>query len=103
MYEFYTKCVPTKHENRSWDYIITGRKESYRKVTEKWLDEHYISYKKMIMFPLREKKNNMALAKYKTEKIKSLGITLFYEDDFKISEYLKKHCPNTKIVYVKNK
>jgi uncharacterized HAD superfamily protein len=36
------------------DYIITGRKEKHREVTEHWLQEHMVKYRQLLMCPEHE-------------------------------------------------
>ena len=100
LHEFFAKCSPTGYAERSWRYIITGRKEHFRKVTERWLQDNNVQYRELIMFPNKKPKNFRNLAMYKAEKINDLGVDVYYEDDLRIVEYLRSHCPNAEIVFV---
>ena len=54
------------------------------------------------MFPNKTKKNNRNLSIYKARVINELGISVFYEDDEWIVDYLESECQGTKIVLVEN-
>lgn len=77
--------------------ILTGRKEKYRAMTEKWLYENAIEYDKLIM---QEKsmadKNHI----YKEEKLlelqKEYDIRMVYDDNFKVGEV----CARLKIPFI---
>ena len=49
--EFYNSCTPTKYAQMTFDYIITGRKEYFRKLTEEWLKDYNVKYGKLVMYP----------------------------------------------------
>ena len=61
IHQYYAKCALGPLCRAHMDYIITGRKECFRKVTEKWLHEHNVHYGQLIMFPIVEKKTNKTL------------------------------------------
>ena len=103
LHEYYSKAKPTKFSKMQIDFIITGRKQHFRKSTQNWLKLHSVKYQQLIMFPNKTKKNNQTLAEYKSRAINKLGITKYYEDDECIAEYLKKTCQNTKIIFVETK
>ncbi len=100
LHEFFAKCSPTGYAERFWRYIITGRKECYRKVTERWLHEHDVDYGQLIMFPNKVPKNYRNLAVYKADKINDLGVDVYYEDDLRIVEFLREHCLEAEIIFV---
>ena len=102
LHDYYSQAKPTKLSKMSIDYIITGRKEHFRRLTEKWLRLNNVKYQQLIMFPNRKPKNNESLAKYKAETIKRLGVELYFEDDKRITDYLQKTCKNTMIVFIEN-
>ena len=103
LYEYYSKAIPTKLSKMPVDFIVTGRKQHFRKVTQEWLKLYGVKYQQLLMFPNKTKKNNQTLAEYKSRAINELGITKYYEDDERIAEYLKKTCQNTKIIFVETK
>jgi uncharacterized HAD superfamily protein len=103
LHEYYSKAKPTKYSKMPVNYVISGRKQHFRKVTQEWLSSNEIKYKELIMFPNKVKKNNQTLAEYKSRAINELGITKYYEDDERIAEYLKKTCQNTKIIFIDTK
>jgi len=100
LHEYYSHCKPTKLSKMPIDVIVTGRKLHFRKLTERWLRLHGVNYKELIMFPNKIKKTNESLAKYKAETINRLGIEVYFEDDQRIGEQMKKICLNTKIILV---
>lgn len=102
LHEYYSKCKPTKLSKMPVDFIITGRKVHFRKLTREWLRLHGVNYKDLIMFPNKTKKNNQSLAEYKSRVINELGVSKYYEDDERIAEYLKRTCPTTKIIFVES-
>ena len=102
LHQYHAQCSATGYAERFWMYIITGRKEHFRRVTERWLIANGVRYGKLVMFPNKQKKTNRSLAQFKSSVINELGVTKYYEDDTRIAEFLKNHCPNTEIIYVKN-
>ena len=66
-----------------------------------WLRENNVEYNTLVMYPNKIKKNNRSLAEYKASVINDLGITLYYEDDIRIADYLIENCPNTNVVLVR--
>ena len=68
-------------------FILTGRKEKYRAMTEKWLFENAIEYDKIIM---QEKSMADKNHVYKEEKLleikKKYDIRMVYDDNFKVWE-----------------
>lgn len=102
LHTYYAQCVPGPCWRPYLDVIITGRRIHYQKVTQKWLAENGVKFGKLVMFPNKVRKNNGSLAEYKAKVIDKLGVGKYYEDDLRISEFLKNHCPNTEIIYVKN-
>jgi uncharacterized HAD superfamily protein len=83
--------------------IITGRKEHFRKITEGWLNSHNVAYSKLIMFPNGEWKTREKQTLFKAIEIVANGVDVYYEDDEKIAEELKKKCPKTIIKTVQPK
>ena len=99
-YEWYKKCLPTKYSKYAIDFIITGRKEHFRKVTLDWLKSNGVQYKELVMYPNKIKRTNRSLAIYKAYKINKLCVTLYLEDDKRIAEFLMDYCPNTEVVLI---
>jgi len=102
MHQYYAKCVLGPLCRAHMDYIITGRKECFRKVTEKWLHEHNVHYGQLIMLPIGAKEPNKTLLEYKVKKIVDLGINVFFEDDIRIAEFLKGILLNPSIAVSKS-
>lgn len=100
LHKYYAECRATSLCKGDFDFIVTGGKESFRKVTIKWLEEHRVNYREVHFFPNKVRKNNRNLAIFKKEIIEKLEIDVFYEDDVHIVEYLKKQCTNTEIINI---
>jgi len=100
MHEWYRKCQATKHSKMPVDYVITGRKIHFKKVTFNWLESNGVRYKELVMFPNKVKRTNRSLAIYKAQKINELNVDLFLEDDERIAQFLRDHCSNTDIVLI---
>ena len=98
--EFYRSCKPTKYSKINYDFIITGRKDFYRKLTEDWLKENNVIYRKLIMYPTGVRKSLEGVLKYKAEAINKLNVNKYYENHKGIYDYLKSHCKNTDIIFV---
>ena len=99
--EFYNSCTPTKYAKMSFDYIITGRKEFFRKLTENWLNENNVRYNILIMYPTGVRKSLDGVFKFKAEIINQFNIGKYYENHEGIYIYLKQNCPNTDILFIK--
>jgi hypothetical protein len=97
---FYNSCKPTKYSILDFDYIITGRKEFFRKLTEEWLEKYDVKYDKLVMYPNRVRKSMDGIFKYKAKVINDLGIGKYYENHRGIYNHLMENCRNTEIVFV---
>lgn len=97
---FYNSCIPTKYAKMSFDYVITGRKEYFRKLTENWLDENNVKYGRLIMYPTRVRKSLGGVFRFKARIINQYDIGKYYENHEGIYIYLKQNCPNTEIIFV---
>lgn len=82
------------------EIIITGRRETFRKLTESWLEKYNISYKKLIMYPKGLPKTKRLLAIFKAKQILKHGVSVFYEDDPLIAKYLALRTPAT-VIFIK--
>ena len=100
MHQFYAQCHAGHLCRIHWNYVVTGRKQCYRKITEKWLRKNNIQYGELVMFKIGLKKTLKSLCKYKSDMINRFDIEIYYEDDIKIAEYLRQNCSGTKIVVV---
>jgi hypothetical protein len=98
--EFYNSCKKTKYSLFSYDYIITGRKDFFRKITENWLKDNNVRYGMLIMYPTGVRKSLEGVFKYKAETINKLNIGKYYENHKGIYNYLKNNCKNTEIIFV---
>jgi orotate phosphoribosyltransferase len=68
--------------------IVTGRFESERVPTEKWLSDHGVKYHRLVMFPGNWTPENLAvrdqpgaIAEYKAKHFKDSGLAFFCESD----------------------
>ncbi len=68
------------------DYIITDRLEKYRPQTEKWLKEHGVRYKELVMWNVPKKPERDAAAAFKSGIIKGIDIRYYMESDIKQAE-----------------
>lgn len=98
--DFYRSCKPTKYSPLNYDYIITGRKEFFRKLTEDWLNDNNIHYGELVMYPTGVRKSLKGIFKYKAEVINKLNIGKYYENHLGIVNYLKENCENAEIIFV---
>jgi hypothetical protein len=99
--EFYISCSPTIYSKICFDFIVTGRKEYFRKLTENWLIENNVKYGRLVMYPTGVKKSLDGVFKFKSNIINKFKIGKYYENHEKIYKYLKQNCPNSKIIFIK--
>lgn len=79
---FYKNADPKFLFTKPVRYIITSREDRFRKVTEDWLYNHNIAYKKLIMKPTGSAGGNNFNAKYKLQIIQSLAdIEMYIESE----------------------
>lgn len=72
-------------------FIITGRPELDREVTEAWLDKWDIKYTSLFMSPHFDE---TVILKFKSDTINRLNIKCYIESELKIIEHLSPMCPN---------
>ena len=71
------------------DYVITNRLEKYREITEAWLKEKGVRYKKLIMWDISCKSHrDKRYVKHKEKVLLSLKPNFYIESDLKQSKYL---------------
>ncbi len=107
MFEFYRTCIPqisifSLPDGEHKIYVITGRKECFRRVTVKWLKDCDFHYEDIFFFHGKEKTAHI-LAAHKINVIKRLGIKLFFEDDAAIAKEIGKAVPGCRVELVKRK
>jgi hypothetical protein len=100
LYQYYKESIPTKYASKKFDFIVTGRRLHFRKITLQWLAATGVAYDSLRMYPDKVPKTNKSLAEFKAYWINFLRIDTFYEDDIKIAEHLRQNCSGTKIVVV---
>lgn len=88
--------------------VITGRSKDKKEITEKWLNKFCPKYKKLFVCGLgpaygltTKQVNNWSetQAKLKAKIINEEKLDVFLDDNGKVVNYLRKHCPNTKIIH----
>jgi len=64
--------------------LVTGRLEKYRNITEEWLKNHKIKYRKLIMLnlPNNYERAKIKVGEFKAQVYKQSGLGLFIESDF---------------------
>ena len=102
LHEYYAQSIAAPCQRMHFQYIITARKIHFKKLTLQWLKDNNIKFERLLMFPNRIKKNFRNIVKFKANMINKFDIDIYYEDDVEIANYLKKNCPNTKIVFIRN-
>ena len=74
------------------DAIVSCRLERYRKDTEKWLRNHNVRYKKLILWNIKSKKQRKGLfAKHKIDAILRINPAIFWESHLGQAEQIWKH------------
>ncbi len=68
------------------DFIITDRLEKYRPQTEKWLKDHGVRYKRLVMWNVPKRPERDASAAFKSEIIKGIDIRYYLESELKQAE-----------------
>ena len=102
LHQWYSLCEPTERCGKYYDFIVTGRRIHYQKLTKRWLKENNVECGELVMFPNKTKKTNRSLAEYKAKVINDIGIDVFYEDDVRIFGYLIDNCPDVEIHLIQN-
>jgi hypothetical protein len=78
--------------------IITSRREKYKAETLNWLKNNGVEYKEIHFMTVA--RTFASIVAYKTEKIKELGVTVYYEDDKKIARALERKCEGVEIRHI---
>ena len=79
-------------------YIISGRKEKYRDISDAWIKKNNLNVIKS--FYLEGQRNRENMIRFKIDKLKEINANIFYEDDPKLIKEIKKQLPNLKIIQV---
>jgi len=86
-------------------YIITSRFRELKDITKKWLDKNGIQYKKLLFAHLSAPYKTMSLEKWykkqaelKANILNTEKIEVYFEDAPGVVKYLRKLCPNIKII-----
>lgn len=82
-------CVP---------YIITGRRELFRKACEAWLERHQIYYGQLIMYPHSYAQRMQDVAQWKAEQVNRLGCRMYIESDSWQAKTIRELCPNVTVL-----
>lgn len=74
------------------DAIVSCRLERYRVDTEKWLSDHNVKYKELILWDIKSKKQRKGLfAKHKIDAVLRINPAIFWESHLGQSEQIWKH------------
>jgi hypothetical protein len=100
LHEYFRSCerTPLIPEENAEIYIITGRREKFRKVTEQTLTD--IIYKKLIMFPPKVKKDKDTFIDFKVYAIRENKIGRYYEDDVGVAIAIRSSVRSCEVIYV---
>jgi len=71
--------------------IISGRPEGLLKITQQWLEKNQVPYDKIFLNNGKQKEEQ------KLEIIKREGVSVFFEDDPLVFNFLTRKCPWLKI------
>lgn len=71
--------------------IISGRPEGLLKITQQWLEKNQVPYDKIFLNNGKQKEEQ------KLEIIKREGVSVFFEDDPLVFNFLTRKCPRLKI------
>lgn len=82
-------------------YIISGRKEKYKEISDLWLTKNKLNPIKT--FYLQGSKNFENILKFKIDKIRENKINIYYEDDKKLINEIQKALPKLKIIHIPRK
>ena len=83
-YEFFLQnAKPLFLPKREVRWVVTGRLEKYRALSEDWLKRHGVRYSNLVMLDLPDKKARLrsGIAPFKAETYLKTGATLFIESE----------------------
>lgn len=87
-----TNAKPLYIPKYTIDTIITCRLEKYRDITEKWLKDNSVKYRKLIMLSFKTKAERVAWGKHgmwKGEKFRDSNTNIFYESSLLQAQQIK--------------
>jgi hypothetical protein len=76
---------------------VTGRSFHRKKETEEKIIDLGLKNYTLYMCPT-EKESLLSACKWKAYIINEAGITTFYEDDYRVANYLRAHCPSCNVI-----
>ena len=79
-------------------YIISGRKEKYRDISDAWIKKNNLNVIKS--FYLEGQRNRENMIRFKIDILKLIKADIFYEDDPKIIREVKKQISNLEVIQV---
>jgi hypothetical protein len=79
-------------------YVISGRKEKYRQISDDWLTRNKLNYIKS--FYLQTSKTFENILNHKIKYLKECKIERYYEDDPKLVRAIKKALPNLETILI---
>lgn len=83
--------------------ICTCRLEKYRNITEEWLNQHNVSYNKLLMMPYNTKEERVREHRYgifKGEIFANSPYNIFFESDYHQANIIKYINPNKQVFCV---
>jgi orotate phosphoribosyltransferase len=83
---FLQKTRPLHKPSQEVGYIVTSRLESYREETVRWLEEHEVKFRHLIMLDLPDRESRRVSAcagAYKAEVYRNTGADLFIESSLR--------------------
>lgn len=99
--EFLKTAKPKFIPQYTINTIVTCRLEKYRDIVTKWLEEHNVKYKNLIMLPFKTKEERVAWGKhgeYKGTVFQKTDSIIFFESSYSQALKIKKLNPN-KLVF----
>ncbi len=89
-------------------YLISGRAEKLRSITEKWLEWNHVRYEDLFLIHYGDRNKELEWdeikerqAEWKAEKINNLDLDFYLEDLKYLVFQLKERCSDCKIIHYK--
>ena len=82
-------------------FIITGRRETYREQTLDWLSRHGIRVKELVMFPGSfHERNSINIGQWKADRARERNCSLFIESDYSQACEIARSLPNCQVISI---
>ena len=95
--EMYKNSPLLFNPNKSF-YIISGRKEKYRDISDEWIKKNNLNVIKS--FYLTGQRNRENITKFKIDTLKQIKADIYYEDDPRLIREIRKQLPNIEVIYI---